>query len=457
MANNVYIGMRYVPIFLGDWDNTISYEALSIVLYGNNTYTSKKPVPVGTLPTDTSYWVLTGNYNGMIAALQQTIGDLNQLNTPIQSDIVHAINSINDFANVKTYGAVGDDSTDDTQAFLDAIATGRPVFVPAGTYKITSTLTPATGQLIMGSKSAIIKKYTTSELFVLNSNVTLMNLKLNGNNTSGEVVRILGSWNNIINVMVEAMARGFRIYGTVGNPITGNYFDNVVCENATDIIMDIENSNDDYFVNCVFDCINTNAGKPLFIGDHFNEAHTFVNCSFLRGNGASLGESSKCKAIKYTNCFFDHIEGNVMVAGNVIDFVNCWIANRGNNGVNVTGENINFDSCNFDSCKGVGISVKGTAKCIRVDNCNFLGCYTAGIMTETGFDFLSVTNCSFRKKSPRDAYNYDMAEGIHLTGGLGNAPDHLLIAQNMFDTITDPILPAGLHDGTGRLVINNIT
>jgi len=70
MANNVYIGMRYVPIFLGDWDSSISYEALSIVNYGNNTYTSKKPVPVGTLPTDTNYWALTGNYNGAILNLQ---------------------------------------------------------------------------------------------------------------------------------------------------------------------------------------------------------------------------------------------------------------------------------------------------------------------------------------------------------------------------------------------------
>ena len=70
MANNVYIGMRYVPIFDGDWDATKSYEALTIVQYGNNTYTSKKPVPVGTLPTNTDYWALTGNYNGQIADLQ---------------------------------------------------------------------------------------------------------------------------------------------------------------------------------------------------------------------------------------------------------------------------------------------------------------------------------------------------------------------------------------------------
>lgn len=76
MPNNVYIGSRYVPIFDGAWNNTKSYEALTIVEYGNNTYTSKKPVPVGTLPTNTTYWALTGNYNGQISALDTRVTDL---------------------------------------------------------------------------------------------------------------------------------------------------------------------------------------------------------------------------------------------------------------------------------------------------------------------------------------------------------------------------------------------
>lgn len=82
MANNVYIGSRYVPIFLGDWNAADSYEPLSIVLCGNNSYTSKRPVPAGTLPTNTTYWALTGNYNGQIAQLQNDILSLdNRMDT----------------------------------------------------------------------------------------------------------------------------------------------------------------------------------------------------------------------------------------------------------------------------------------------------------------------------------------------------------------------------------------
>ena len=42
--------------------------------------------------------------------------------------------------NVKRYGAVGDDATDDTTAFQNALATDHLVFVPYGTYRITSSL-----------------------------------------------------------------------------------------------------------------------------------------------------------------------------------------------------------------------------------------------------------------------------------------------------------------------------
>lgn len=94
MPNNVYIGSRYVPIFKGAWDNTIAYEGLSIVTYGGNSYTSKGPVPIGTLPTDTTYWALTGNYNGQISDLQNQIDTINGSISGINSSITGINNSI---------------------------------------------------------------------------------------------------------------------------------------------------------------------------------------------------------------------------------------------------------------------------------------------------------------------------------------------------------------------------
>ncbi len=106
MSNNVYIGMRYVPVFDGDWDNTKSYEALTIVQYGNNTYTSKQPVPAGTLPTNTTYWALTGNYNGQISNIMNLIGNT-QLDTSDQT-LTGAINEVRETALTKKYIFIGD-------------------------------------------------------------------------------------------------------------------------------------------------------------------------------------------------------------------------------------------------------------------------------------------------------------------------------------------------------------
>jgi len=77
MAIREYIGARYVPIFSevngGVWNNSYTYEPLTIVKYGTDWYTSKKAVPTGAAITDTSYWVKTGDYNGAIATLDAKI------------------------------------------------------------------------------------------------------------------------------------------------------------------------------------------------------------------------------------------------------------------------------------------------------------------------------------------------------------------------------------------------
>src|SRR5699024_4924876 len=63
---NVYVGHRYVPLFLGQWTRTKEYEGLSIVSYKGDSYTSRKRVPVGIDIKNEEYWAVTGNYNAQI-------------------------------------------------------------------------------------------------------------------------------------------------------------------------------------------------------------------------------------------------------------------------------------------------------------------------------------------------------------------------------------------------------
>lgn len=90
-----YIGARYVPKFMGTYDNTQAYENMCVVDNGLGTsYISKVPVPAGTPLTDTNYWALYGASNGAIINLQNQIGDLSSLTTSDQSNLVSALNEV---------------------------------------------------------------------------------------------------------------------------------------------------------------------------------------------------------------------------------------------------------------------------------------------------------------------------------------------------------------------------
>ena len=73
MTVREYIGARYVPLFMGDWDNSNTYEPLSIVQYQGNSYTSRQYVPTGIEITNETYWANTGNYNAQIEAYRQEV------------------------------------------------------------------------------------------------------------------------------------------------------------------------------------------------------------------------------------------------------------------------------------------------------------------------------------------------------------------------------------------------
>lgn len=84
-----YIGARYVPLFAdpAEWDNTKTYEPLTIVLHEGNSYTSRQYVPTGIDINNNEYWALTGNYNAQIESYRQTTQNALKLAQTNKSDI----------------------------------------------------------------------------------------------------------------------------------------------------------------------------------------------------------------------------------------------------------------------------------------------------------------------------------------------------------------------------------
>lgn len=192
------------------YDNTKQYIKGNKVAFNGSSYLCKATCR-GILPTDINYWMMiasagaglenatqlpiidTGNYyttNDTNSALQEVgqklnehdtkIGDLSQLNTTSNTDLVGAINEVDTNVgdksllnttdktslvnainenksqladkvnkgdlvfNVKDYGATGDGVTDDTAAFQNAISEvvsgGGTLYIPRGRYVITTKL-----------------------------------------------------------------------------------------------------------------------------------------------------------------------------------------------------------------------------------------------------------------------------------------------------------------------------
>jgi hypothetical protein len=87
MRYNKFVGMRYVPVFAGEWDKTRAYEQLTVVQYNGNSYTSIKSVPVGKLISDTEYWLQSGNYNAQVEMYRKELFALTKRVEELESKV----------------------------------------------------------------------------------------------------------------------------------------------------------------------------------------------------------------------------------------------------------------------------------------------------------------------------------------------------------------------------------
>lgn len=93
LINRQYVGARYVPKIMGEWNKALQYEALSIVTYKGNSFTSKVPVPANVDISNNSYWVNTGNYNAQVEAYRQETA---RLKNDLNNEIINRTNDTKD-------------------------------------------------------------------------------------------------------------------------------------------------------------------------------------------------------------------------------------------------------------------------------------------------------------------------------------------------------------------------
>lgn len=294
MAVRQYVGARYVPKFFenpngsAEWIKGNTYEALTIVTYLGNSYTSKKPVPINTDITNTDYWVITGNYNEQVNDYKKMVDEL--------------------FITPEQFGAKGDGVTDDTNALSTALNSGKLIKL-SKKYLITNQINFGNSDITVTGGGEIIASSSLplgSDMLRLTGNniqnITIENITLNGiniSNNAGEnaLLHIVAKTGQFIrNVLIK----NCKLYApqTQETSRKGIYLDNYNGAMNTDYLKDV------FISNCNID--GTNVG----IANNRSEVH-IDNCVIRNTYWESITIDNGTKNCTVTNCLIgDHLAVN---------------------------------------------------------------------------------------------------------------------------------------------------
>ena len=136
----------------------------------------------------------------------------------LQQDVKNVL----DYANVKSYGAKGDGTTDDTIAFSTAIASGKDLFIPDGEYIITGAIN--IGSPLMTSKAIVVASGVMLTIGEPVAPCTLHFRQKNGGKFAVKAGETIADW--FIDTSIADVFRGGSIQtftGTIKFPTAGNW------------------------------------------------------------------------------------------------------------------------------------------------------------------------------------------------------------------------------------------
>ncbi len=322
MSTRQYVGARYVPKFFenpngsAEWIKENTYEALTIVTYLGNSYTSKKPVPINTEITNSEYWVETGNYNEQV---QNYINKVNDISTD-----VNKLKMLDNYITIEMFGTINDDRDNNQTIFTEAInyasKNNKPILLLEKTYKIIGAITLPNNVTIIGINklTSIIDFNTPSNILFQSDN----NVSKSGNTyklTKGFVLKnvtLIGSYDvDTIGVPSQhsndntGCVMGFFMGGCIDNINIQNCIRGIALETPNFIgtdyqIYSYENGDNRIFNNIsIYNCYD---------GAYLHEADSdFINVRIMYIYNTPLDASSST----LTN-FHIWMYGNSPIVGN---------------------------------------------------------------------------------------------------------------------------------------------
>ena len=367
MANRQYVGARYVPKFADpvEWNNALSYEALTIVTHLGNSFTSKKPVPAGVDIGNVEYWVNTGNYNEQVAAYANDV-------TTLKGKAVTGVLP-------EKYGAVGDGVTDDTAAIKSAIAecktSGKALWL-TGNYKITSPIGDIGSISVTGLGSKITSTYDGAEpLFSCNSpKVQNVNIISNKNHT-GAIFKCT-NWNNAVFDHINLY------YGEYGIQLDGTNSSSFLCTisnfNISDANKDgisIKNCADVFVYNglinkCLYGIKASGVSGLYASGLDIIECNTAFRGEYFDTNSQGWFFSNVLFDTSATTNFYTAGSNGYTISN--VHFTNSWFSNsQADDNAFLSGcINVQMSACSIIYAKKYGLTITD-CKNVKVNGCTF--------------------------------------------------------------------------------------
>lgn len=314
---NVYVGHRYVPKIIGEWNKLETYEGLSIVTYQGASYTSKKRVPAGIDILNEEYWTVTGNYNAQVDQYRQDVRDMKEeveskaSTIYVDNEILSVTKKINDTVERFTDKEInivkdwhikdGIDQSSELQYFIDNLEDNTVLFFPNKRFNLKGiTFSNKRNIKIYGENTEIVNYDSDENIFNINN---CDNITIEGFNFISEWGKMTSQYygqsiycNNVSNIFINnnKSKRGgigvtignmvfinnniiydndkFNQFGIVtrdvkGLNIVGNYVSDCI-EDGIKISMELDTPNrsvetlidGNHISNCGDDCIDTFSG-----------------------------------------------------------------------------------------------------------------------------------------------------------------------------------------------------
>jgi parallel beta-helix repeat protein len=277
----------------------------------------------------------------------------------LQKQVSDLSTAIAQTVSIKDFGAVGDGVTDDTSAIQDALATGKDVFFPDGTYIVTGLTISNIGQTVYGNGGSSVlklKNFANASVFTVSANcVTIKNLSIDGNKsnqTTTTNANSSGVWTTgVANLTVD----GCNISSCKRNGIASS-FSNEYCQYRNNRISDCD------FIGIY----NINSGFPLIraviTGNQIqNCGQDGIGSAGFQHCTISNNVIKNCTVAQISQealCHYTTISGNTLIGIGASD-VSAGIQINDSVGITATGNNVY--GCGYGTVAAGGSQSKSVA------------------------------------------------------------------------------------------------